>query len=164
MHPGARTDVGPPPRFITSEPRLGFGAWAVGGRSWGATDDATERESTIRLAFERGVTFFDTAPTYGDGESERLLGRALRPVRDRVVIATKVGPRDDPGTSLAGSLERLATDYVDLVQLHETGPEWEGQLERLSALKDAGLARAIGLCNASARQLQRAAELAPLAS
>src|SRR2546426_2120083 len=54
MHPGARTDVGPPPRFITSEPRLGFGAWAVGGRSWGATDDAAERESTIRLAF-RGV-------------------------------------------------------------------------------------------------------------
>src|SRR2546427_8046350 len=75
MRPGARTDVGPPPRFITSEPRLGFGAWAVGGRSWGATGDAAERESAIRLALERGITFFDTAPTYGDGESEHLLGR-----------------------------------------------------------------------------------------
>src|SRR5438093_1049673 len=83
MRPGARTDVGPPPRFITSEPRLGFGAWAVGGRSWGATGDAAERESAIRRALERGITFFDTAPTYGDGESERLLGRVLRAPRER---------------------------------------------------------------------------------
>src|SRR5213593_3492652 len=83
MRPGARTDVGPPPRFITSEPRLGFGAWAVGGRSWGATGDAAERESAIRRALERGITFFDTAPTYGGGESERLLGRVLRARRDR---------------------------------------------------------------------------------
>src|SRR5205809_1047979 len=125
MHPGARTDVGPPPRFITSEPRLGFGAWAVGGRSWGATDDAAERESTIRLAFERGITFFDTAPTYGDGESERLLGRALRPHRGGVAIATKVGPHDDPRASLEGSLRRLASDYVDLIQLPEARQRWD---------------------------------------
>src|SRR5437667_12502221 len=116
MHPGARTDVGPPPRFITSEPRLGFGAWAVGGRSWGATDDAAERESTIRLAFERGITFFDTAPTYGDGDTERLLGRALRSHRGRVAIATKAGPHDDPRASLEGSLRRLASGSVTLIQ------------------------------------------------
>src|SRR2546422_11462734 len=97
MRLGARTDVGPPPRFITSEPRLGFGAWAVGGRSWGAAGDAAEHEATVRRALERGITFFDTAPTYGDGESERLLGRALRAHRERVAIATKVGPLDEIG-------------------------------------------------------------------
>src|SRR5213594_606838 len=164
MHPGARTDVGPPPRFITSEPRLGFGAWAVGGRSWGATDDAAERESTIRLAFERGITFFDTAPTYGDGESERLLGRALGTVRERVAIATKVGPRDDPRASLEASLRRLTTDCVDLVQMHEALERWEWQLEALYRLQLEGKALAIGLCNATHLQVARALTIAPLAT
>src|SRR5213083_1385874 len=164
MHPGARTDVGPPPRFITSEPRLGFGAWAVGGRSWGATDDAAERESTIRLAFERGITFFDTAPTYGDGESERLLGRALRSHRGRVAIATKVGPHDDPRASLEGSLRRLDSDYVDLVQLHEPLERWEWRLEKLHTLQVEGKALALGLCNATHLQLERALSIAPLAT
>jgi len=164
MRPGARTDVGPPPRFITSEPRLGFGAWAVGGRSWGATGDAAERESAIRRALERGITFFDTAPTYGDGESERLLGRALRAHRERVAIATKVGPHDDPRASLEGSLRRLASDYVDLIQLHEALGRWEWSLERLLKLQEEGKALAIGLCNATHLQIARATELAPLAS
>src|SRR5439155_980249 len=56
MRLGARTDVGPPPRFITSEPRLGFGAWAVGGRSWGAAGDAAEHEATVRRALEQLLT------------------------------------------------------------------------------------------------------------
>ena len=164
MRQGARTDIGPPPPFITSEPRLGFGAWAVGGRSWGATGDAAERESTIRLAFERGITFFDTAPTYGEGESERLLGRALRAHRERVAIATKVGPRDDPRPSLEASLRRLATDYVDLIQLHEALERWEWSLEQLLKLQEQGKALAIGLCNATHLQIARATELAPLVS
>src|SRR5712692_7066801 len=164
MHPGARTDVGPPPRFITSEPRLGFGAWAVGGRSWGATGDAAERESTIRLALERGITLFDTAPTYGDGESERLLGRALRAHRERVAIATKVGPHDDPRASLEGSLRRLASDYVDLIQLHEALGRWEWSLEKLLKLREEGKALGIGLCNATHLQIARATEIAPLVS
>src|SRR6058998_1685175 len=164
MRPGARTDVGPPPRFITSEPRLGFGAWAVGGRSWGATGDAAERESAIRRALERGITFFDTAPTYGDGESERLLGRVLRAPRERVAIATKVGPHDDPRASLEGSLRRLASDYVDLIQLHEALQRWEWSLEKLLKLREEGKALGIGLCNATHLQIARATELAPLVS
>src|SRR2546425_1246759 len=164
MRPGARTDVGPPPRFITSEPRLGFGAWAVGGRSWGPTGEAAERESAIRRALERGITFFDTAPTYGDGESERLLGRALRAHRERVAIATKVGPHDDPRASLEGSLRRLASAYVDLIQLHEALGRWEWSLEGLLKLQEEGKALAIGLCNATHLQIARATELAPLAS
>src|SRR5216684_2848701 len=100
MRPGARTDVGPPLRFLTSGPRLGFGAWALGGTGWGATSAD----------------------------------------RDRVAIATKVGPRDDPRRALEASLRRLATEYVDLIQLHEALAGWERQLERLHALQEEGKA------------------------
>jgi len=161
MHPGARTDVGPPSRFLGSEPRLGFGAWAVGGRDWGSPGDDAARLAAVRHAFERGITFFDTAPAYGDGASEVLLGRALGPDRARVTIATKVGPRDDPRRSLEASLRRLGTDHVDLLQLHETLGDWERQLEQLHALRDEGKARAVGLCNATHRQLTRALEIGP---
>jgi aryl-alcohol dehydrogenase-like predicted oxidoreductase len=143
-------------------PRLGFGAWAVGGNGWGEESDVAERLAAIRLAQERGVTFFDTAPSYGAGESERLLGRALGTVRDRVTLATKVGPRDDPRRSLEDSLRRLATDYVDLVQLHETLDGWERRLETLHALMEEGKARAVGVCNATPRQLRQALEIAPV--
>ncbi len=166
MHEGARTELGPLSRFldVTGAARLGFGGWAVGGAGWGAPDDAGEREAAIRLAAERGVAFFDTAPTYGGGESERLLGRALKAQRDRIAIATKVGPTDEPRASLEASLRRLDTDYVDLVQLHETLGAWEAQLEKLATLQREGKARAIGLCNATHLQLTRALGLAPLAT
>jgi len=65
MRPGARTDVGPPLRFLTAGPRLGFGAWAVGGTGWGATSAETHRLAAVGRALELGITFFDTAPTYG---------------------------------------------------------------------------------------------------
>jgi aryl-alcohol dehydrogenase-like predicted oxidoreductase len=110
------------------------------------------------------VTFFDTAPAYGNGVSERLLGRALAPHRDTVSIATKVGPRDDPRTSLEGSLRRLGTDRVDLVQLHEALEGWERRLETLHALCAEGKARAVGLCNATHLQLAAASQAVPLAS
>ena len=162
MRPGARTDVGPPLRFLTSGPRLGFGAWAVGGTAWGAASAEADRLATVRRALERGITFFDTAPTYGDGASEILLGRALQADRDRVAIATKVGPRDDPRRALEASLRRLATDYVDLIQLHEALEGWEGRLEQLHALQEEGKALGVGLCNATHRQLARALEIAPV--
>src|SRR5213594_1630729 len=162
MRPGARTDVGPPLRFLTSGPSLGFGAWAVGGTGWGAAAAEPERLAAIHRALELGVTFFDTAPTYGDGTSETLLGQALKADRDRVAIATKVGPRDDPRRSLEASLRRLATDYVDLIQLHEALEGWERQLEQLHTLQHEGKALAIGLCNATHPQLARALDLAPV--
>ncbi len=162
MHEGARTDFGSPLRFLTPAPRLGFGAWAVGGAAWGTPGEERERLEAIRHAAERGVTFFDTAPTYGDGTSERLVGEALRPYREAVAIATKVGPHDEPRRSLEASLRRLDTEYVDLIQLHETLGRWERSLERLHKLQDAGKARAIGLCNATHLQLARAGEIAPV--
>lgn len=163
MREGARIDFGPPLRVLESA-QLGFGAWAVGGSEWGAAGDERERLAAVRRAVERGVTFFDTAPTYGDGESERLLGRALAPHRDVVSIATKVGPRDDPRKSLEASLRRLGTDRVDLVQLHEALEGWEHQLETLHALRDEGKARAVGLCNATHLQLAAALHAGPVVS
>ena len=163
MHTGARMTFGPP--FVgLATPMLGFGAWAVGGSAWGEADSETERLVAIQLARERGVTFFDTAPTYGDGESERLLGRAFKAQREQVVIATKVGPRDDPRRSLEGSLRRIESDHVDLVQLHEALDRWEWRLETLHQLQEEGKARAVGLCNATHLQLRRALEIAPVAS
>ncbi|HET9706849.1 MAG TPA: aldo/keto reductase [Gemmatimonadales bacterium] len=143
---------------------LGLGAWGIGGAGWGAPAEETERLAAIALARERGVVWFDTAPTYGDGESERLLGRALRPYRAKIRIATKVGPRDDPRHSLEQSLERLGTDYVDLVQLHEIAEGWESRLEMLHRLQQAGKARAVGVCNASHVELSRALRVAPIAA
>jgi aryl-alcohol dehydrogenase-like predicted oxidoreductase len=164
MRPGARTDFGPPPRSRTLAPALGFGAWAVGGSGWGggAPEDEAERIAAVRHALEHGVTFFDTAPSYGNGASETLLGRALKSVRDRVTIATKVGPHDEPRRSLESSLRRLDSDVVDLVQLHEALEGWEWQLEKLHKLQQEGKALAIGLCNATHRQMARALEIAPV--
>jgi len=106
---------------------IGFGAWAIGGNahgnSYGPTDDA-ESIRAVRRALELGCNFFDTADVYGHGHSEELLGQALKDVRKDVVLATKVGGMTgDFGpqairSALAGCLERLQTDYVDLLQLH----------------------------------------------
>ncbi|GAB2750199.1 aldo/keto reductase [Streptomyces bullii] len=120
---------------------LGFGCWAIGGEwqsadgqplGWGTVDDE-ESVRAIRRALDLGVTFFDTADTYGAGHSERLLGRALGKRRADAVIATKWGNVFDEDTrtlngsddspayvrrALTASLRRLDTEYVDLYQFH----------------------------------------------
>jgi aryl-alcohol dehydrogenase-like predicted oxidoreductase len=117
---------------------IGFGGWAVGGAAeasgtplgWGRTND-DESLAAIRRARDLGVTFFDTADSYGFGRSESLLGIVLSRKRQDAVIATKVGVMREGGTSLRkdfskqhifqaidGSLRRLRTDYVDLYQAH----------------------------------------------
>ncbi|MEV7034397.1 aldo/keto reductase [Streptomyces sp. NPDC093272] len=120
---------------------LGFGCWAIGGEwqdasgqplGWGRVDDE-ESVRAVHRALDLGVTFFDTADTYGAGHSERVLGRALAKRRDEAVVATKwgnvfdehtrtlTGTDDSPGyvrRALTASLRRLGTDHVDLYQLH----------------------------------------------
>ena len=117
---------------------IGFGGWAIGGPAdaggtplgWGRTND-DDSLAAIRRARELGVTFFDTADSYGFGRSESLLGIVLSRRRQEVVIATKVGVvRDQDGRAgkdfsrthishaVDGSLKRLRTDYIDLYQLH----------------------------------------------
>jgi len=140
---------------------LGLGCWAIGGPftmdghqdGWGQVDDA-ESIRAIRRAVDLGVTLFDTADAYGTGHSEEVLGKALKPVRREVVIATKGGfTYDREQRALTGqdwspayirraleaSLKRLGTDYIDLYQLHtgfipdEAVEPVFGEMERLKA-------------------------------
>jgi aryl-alcohol dehydrogenase-like predicted oxidoreductase len=106
---------------------VSFGAWAIGG-TWGPVDDA-ESLAALRRALDLGVTLFDTADVYGDGHSERLLGRLLRETGARVRVATKAGRGRSPHTlqnytreylsaCVEKSLANLGTDAIDLLQLH----------------------------------------------
>jgi aryl-alcohol dehydrogenase-like predicted oxidoreductase len=111
--------------------RIGLGTWAIGGWMWGGTDEA-QSIATIRSAVERGVMLIDTAPVYGFGRSEEIVGKALAEggLRDQVQIATKMGLewkggaafRDSRPTrirrEIEDSLRRLRTDVVDLYQVH----------------------------------------------
>jgi len=135
---------------------------------------------TIRRALELGVTLFDTADVYGQGENERLLGEALGADRDRVVIATKFAlVRDEAGrfTGVDGSpgyvrraceasLRRLGTDTIDLLQLHRVDPDTpiEETVGAMRELAEAGKVRQIGLSEVSADTHRRAAATASIAS
>jgi aryl-alcohol dehydrogenase-like predicted oxidoreductase len=105
---------------------IGFGAWAIGG-SWGPQDDEQSLEA-LRAAIGGGVRFIDTADVYGDGHSERLIGRLLKETSERPVVATKIGRRvpldlsqytlDNFRSWVDRSRENLQVDRLDLVQLH----------------------------------------------
>ncbi len=152
--------------------RIGLGGEQLGGHGWGrVTRDGLV--GAVRQALDSGITLFDTAPIYGLGESEVLLGEQLRFRRDEVVIATKCGlawtavpqfrkwPDGSPESVRAkveGSLRRLLTDYVDVCQVHWPDPATplEDTLGALADLRTEGKIRAIGCCNFSAELLRRA--------
>ena len=150
--------------------RIGLGTWAIGGWMWGGTDDQ-ESVDTIRAAVERGINLLDTAPAYGFGHSEEIVGRAIAEsqLRSRVVIATKVGlewkngkvfrnaSRDRILLEAEDSLRRLRTDYIDLYQVHWPDPlvSIEETAEAVQALFDQGKIRAIGVSNFSVAQIER---------
>lgn len=133
--------------------RLCFGCWGITTDfHWGDRDE-TDSVRTIHAALDAGVNFFDTAAVYADGNSERLLGRALGQRRREVVVATKIRPDmmkpADVATACEQSLERLGTDYLDLFQTHWTDPDtppadtWQAMIR----LKEQGKVRHIGVCN-----------------
>jgi aryl-alcohol dehydrogenase-like predicted oxidoreductase len=140
--------------------KIGIGLWAIGGTSWGSTDDR-DSLNTIDAALEAGITFFDTADVYGDGHSEELLGRAMKGRRDRFVVATKIGWRGFDGernrtasdtveklvAGVEGNLRRLQTDYVDVVQSHISfrDPTMGVFLEGFQRLQRDGKVRAYGV-------------------
>lgn len=142
---------------------IGFGTWGIGGVSEGATSygptDDKESLATLKRAFDLGITFYDTADVYGNGRSEMLLSRAFHKVREKVIIASKVGflnysaPQnfspDHIRTALGKSLERLQTDYLDLYQLHGVRVETLENDDRivgvLSDLKKEGKIRFYGI-------------------
>jgi len=132
---------------------VAMGCWALAGdATWGPQDE-TESIAAVRAALDAGINFFDTAEMYGDGLSERRLGKGLAGRRDRAVIASKFGPDHNAAAEVAAachrSLEYLGTDYIDLYQIHwasRTVPlqqTWDALLR----LKEQGKIREIGVCN-----------------
>jgi aryl-alcohol dehydrogenase-like predicted oxidoreductase len=158
--------------------RIGLGTWAIGGWMWGGTD-VDESIQTIRGAVERGITLIDTAPVYGFGRSEEIVGMALAGrLRERAVIATKVGLEWRDGkvwrnssparirAEVEDSLRRLRTDYIDLYQVHWPDPlvPIHDTAEVLAHLLKEGKIRAIGVSNYSSNQMQEFLEAAPIHS
>jgi aryl-alcohol dehydrogenase-like predicted oxidoreductase len=148
--------------------RIGLGTWAIGGWMWGGSDEA-ESIATIRTAIEHGVTLIDTAPAYGFGRSEEIVGKALAEgsLRDKVTIATKVGLTWKNGAvfrdsrparirkEIDDSLRRLRTDVIDLYQVHWPDPQTpiEETARALEGLRRQGKIRAIGVSNYSPSQM-----------
>src|SRR3984957_20330642 len=151
---------------------LGFGCMGM-SQSFGPNPgDRGEMMKLLRAAVDLGVTFFDTAEVYGPYVNEELVGEALAPVRDQVVLATKFGfAFDDQGrqsglssapdhirAAVDGSLRRLRTDRIDLLYQHRVDPQVpiEDVAGTVGELVDAGKVRHFGLSEAGARTIRRA--------
>jgi len=146
-------------------------------QGYGPTDDDASL-ATLRRAIELGVTFWDTAQSYGAGRGERLLARALVPHRDEVTLATKFGiVRDESGVRLdarpervrgycEASLARLGTDHIDLYYLHRVDPAVpvEETIGAMAELVRLGMVRYLGISECDAGQLRRAAAVHPLSA
>jgi aryl-alcohol dehydrogenase-like predicted oxidoreductase len=169
-----RSAIGGTPLTVS---RVAIGTWAIGGWMWGGTDE-TESISTIRAALDHGVNVIDTAPVYGFGRSEEIVGKAIAEgrLRERVVIATKVGLEWKDGSvfrnasrgriirEVEDSLRRLRTDYIDIYQVHWPDPlvPIEETAAAMQMLFEKGKIRAIGVSNFSLEQMQRFRSVAPL--
>jgi len=150
--------------------RIAQGTWAIGGWMWGGTD---ERESirTIHAALDIGINLIDTAPVYGFGVSEEIVGKAIeeRGHREKVFIATKVGLEWNNGAvsrnsspdrirqEVHDSLRRLRTDYIDIYQIHwpDLAVPIEETARTMQALLKEGLIRAVGVSNYSPEQMNQ---------
>ncbi len=172
---------------------IAFGAWAIGGWLWGGTDEAAALRA-LEAAIDMGMTSIDTAPAYGFGLSEQIVGEAIHGKRDKVQIMTKCGlkwkgnsgefffsARRDDGSlaniyKYAGkqsiiqeceeSLQRLNTDYIDLYQIHMPDPTTpvEESMEAIEKLLQQGKIRTAGVSNYSTEDMARAQTVIPLAS
>jgi aryl-alcohol dehydrogenase-like predicted oxidoreductase len=157
---------------------VAIGTWAIGGWMWGGTDER-ESISTIRAALDdHGINVIDTAPVYGFGRSEEIVGKAIAEgrLRSSVHIATKAGLEWDNGRvfrnasrarilqEVDDSLRRLQTDYIDIYQVHWPDPlvTIEETAEAMLTLYKQGKIRAIGVSNFSVGQMERFRQVAPL--
>ncbi len=156
---------------------VGLGAWAIGGWAWGGTDEKLAVDG-IRAGIDAGITLIDTAPVYGMGRSEEIVGKAIAGNRDKVVLATKCGLvwHTDKGTQffeqsgkmvyrylgkdsiayeVEQSLKRLNVDYIDLMQTHwqDATTPIEETMSALLKLKEQGKIKAIGVSNATTEQM-----------
>jgi aryl-alcohol dehydrogenase-like predicted oxidoreductase len=158
--------------------RVGLGTWAIGGWMWGGTDEK-ESIAVIRRALDSGINLIDTAPVYGFGASEEIVGKALADgYREKAVIATKVALEWQDGKvfrnaspvrirqEIEDTLRRLRTDYVDLYQVHwpDTLVPIEETAAELAQLRQEGKIRAIGVSNFSVEQMEAFRRVAPLST
>jgi myo-inositol catabolism protein IolS len=143
-----------------------MGTWQAGKVMWADIDDA-ETSRAIRAAYDAGINTFDTAESYGKGHSERIVGEALAPVRDQVILATKVGSHllqyDQVIEACHRSLENLRTDYIDLYQIHWPAGSFKSKIvpieetmRAMNDLEEQGKIRAIGVSNFSRAQMEEA--------
>jgi aryl-alcohol dehydrogenase-like predicted oxidoreductase len=165
------------PKVGLAVSRVGLGTWAIGGWMWGGTDEA-ESVKTIQAAVDNGINLVDTAPAYGFGRSEEIVGRALAEgdLRSRVVIATKTGLEWQNGKvfrnasgerirhEVEDSLRRLKTDWIDIYQVHWPDPlvPIEETAAAMRQLLDEGKIRAVGVSNYSVAEIERFRRVCPL--
>lgn len=158
---------------------IGLGTWVMGGWMWGGAEDR-ESLATIRRAIDLGVNLIDTAPIYGHGRSEELVGRALTDSgrRANLIVATKGGLEWNPektrvwrnasrariSQEIEDSLRRLRTDYIDIYQVHwpDHGTPFEETMEKLLEVQHQGRIRFIGLSNFDAVQIERCLAVGPV--
>ncbi len=159
---------------------IGLGTWAMGGTWWGGTDEE-DSVAAIRYGLDNGINLIDTAPVYGYGLAETIVGQAIKSYdRDKVFIATKVGliwhkamgvaffeadgkkvyrslKPENIRYEVEQSLTRLDVDYIDLYQTHWQDPKTSiaDTMAELLKLKDEGKIRAIGVSNASVHQMEQ---------
>lgn len=157
--------------------RIALGTWAIGGSMWGGPDDENAAR-TIDKALDLGINVIDTAPVYGFGHSEEVIGRALEGKRGRVILATKVALNWQDGKvfrdsrparieqEIEDSLRRLRTDHIDLYQVHWPDPKTplEDTARALEKLVKAGKVGALGVSNFSSAQMEEFRKFAPLAT
>jgi aryl-alcohol dehydrogenase-like predicted oxidoreductase len=157
--------------------RIALGTWAIGGWMWGGRDEK-ESIDTIHAALDRGVTLIDTAPVYGFGSSEEIVGQALKKYgrRDRICISTKAGLKWKGGKpfrnahperitkEVEDSLQRLQTDVIDIYFIHWPDPAVpiEETARAVDALRDQGKIRACGVSNFDPDQMDRFRSVADL--
>lgn len=151
-----------------------MGLGCMGMSEWYGPINDAESRATIRMAFDMGLNFFDTADVYGNGHNEKLLGSALKDVRQEIILATKFGFLPDEAgldgrpeyvrKACDASLARLGTDYIDLYYLHRIDPEvpLEETFEAMVDLVREGKVRYLGLSEVSATSLRKASAIHPV--
>lgn len=160
---------------------VGLGTWALGGPweyGWGPQDD-NDAVGAIVEALDQGINWIDTAPAYGLGHAEELVGKALRQTSHKPYIATKCGilwnekkervlhlKRESVRKECHDSLRRLGVERIDLYQMHwpEPEPDIEEAWEEMARLRKEGKVRYIGVSNYSVAQMERVAKIHPIAS
>ena len=160
---------------------IGYGAWGIGGAPFWKNEGDKKSIDSIKASFDQGINIFDTAPVYGFGHSEELIGKALKPVREKVTIATKCGLRWDKESLSAlrkdasrksileeidQSLKRLGTDWIDIYQVHWPDVETSHQetMEALLEIQEQGKICCIGVSNYSAAQIKECSQYAKIIS